>query len=210
MSRPGAFWLGLGALLLAVVAGARLLDRPLGEPSAEPIPWSREPVQAETDRPPFRHEAGDRGFTLTPRAAYDVSAVVAGVSRYRFDDMADLAPVDAVLTWGELPEPPYAGRVRYDQVARFYLWSTRARDLSLRYIEHHSANVHLVPANANVRRALVRLGEGDTVRLRGLLVDAVEPGGGRWKTSVTRRDTGAGACELLWVEEVRTGGLRYR
>lgn len=210
MSRAARFWLGVGALLLVVVAGARSLDRPLGEPSDEPIPWSREPVQADTDRSPFRHDAGGRGFTLTPRAAYDVSAVVAGVSRYRFDDMADLAPVDAVLTWGELPEPPYADRVRYDQMARYYLWSTRARDLSLRYIERHSANVHLVPANGNVRRALVRLGEGDTVRLRGLLVDAAEPGGGRWKTSVTRSDTGAGACELLWVEEVQVGDRRYR
>jgi hypothetical protein len=210
VSRPASFWLGVAALLLAVVAFARFLDHPLGEPSAEPIPWSREPVQAVTDRAPFRHEAGGRGFALTPRAAYDVSAVVAGVSRYRFDDLADLAPVDAVLTWGELPEPPYAGRVRYDQMARFYLWSTRARDLDLRYVERHSANVHLVPANANVGRALVRLGEGDTVRLLGLLVDAVEPGGEHWKTSVTRSDTGAGACELLWVEEVRIGGQRYR
>lgn len=207
MSKASIFW---AALAVLVLGGLRLLDRPHAEPAAEPVSWSREPVQAEADRAPFRLAVEGREFVVSPRAELDVSAVLAGVERYRFDDLAPVAPIDAVLTWGGLPDPPYAGRVRYDQMARFYLWSTGAADLDLRYIETHSANVHLAPANANVESALVRLDAGDPVRLRGLLVDVDERGGGSWRTSLTRKDTGAGACEILWVEEVQVGDRRYR
>ena len=39
----------------------------------------------------------------------------------------------------------------------------------------------------------------------GYLVDVAGPGGFAWNTSLTRNDTGDGACEIVWVEtlEVR-------
>jgi hypothetical protein len=40
------------------------------------------------------------------------------------------------------------------------------------------------------------------VHLEGFLVDAARPGGWRWNTSMTRDDTGGGACELIYVERV--------
>ena len=40
------------------------------------------------------------------------------------------------------------------------------------------------------------------VRLTGYLVDVQGPGGFRWRTSLTREDTGDGACELMWIERV--------
>lgn len=203
-------WVPWTVLAVVVVAGVQLLGRPRGEYAPEPVRWRAEPVQSETDRAPFAHRAGRRELTLHPRAELDVAAVVAGTERYRFDDLAPLAPLDAVLTWGELPEPRLADRVRYDQMARFYLWSTRSRDIDLRYVETHSANFHLLPANPNVRRAVLALDEGDEARLRGLLVDVREEGGRTWKTSLTRNDTGAGACEVLWVEELQIEDRVFR
>ena len=44
---------------------------------------------------------------------------------------------------------------------------------------------------------------GDVVTLDGLLVEADKPGGWRWRSSMTRADTGAGACELVYVEDIR-------
>lgn len=207
MSKPWLPWLGLAGV---VFAGAQILGRPQGTDAPGRIDWHAEPAQGDTDREPFHRRAGRRDFDLLPRAEMEVAARVAGTSRYRFDELAPLAPVDAVLTWGELPEEPYAGRVSYDQMARFYLWSTHSRELDLRYIERHSANFHLMPGSENVRRALVRLDEGDDVRLRGLLVDVSDDAGRRWKTSISRNDTGAGACEILWVEEIQVGRKLFR
>ncbi|WP_166627906.1 hypothetical protein [Thiopseudomonas denitrificans] len=41
---------------------------------------------------------------------------------------------------------------------------------------------------------------GQVIALEGYLVDAAAPDGWRWNTSLTRKDTGTGACELFWVE----------
>jgi hypothetical protein len=70
--------------------------------------------------------------------------------------------------------------------------------------------MHMIPADANIRRALLSAGHGDWVRLRGLLVDAAGPDGFTWSTSTSRLDSGPGACELVWVEEAQVGDRVYR
>lgn len=189
-----------------IVGGWWVMSRPSGEPTSEIVDPAVDPAQTETDREPFR--VGES--RITPRASYDISAEIASVERYRFDGFASVSPVDAVLTWGGMPEPPYADRVSYDQMGRFYFWHTRASDLDLKYIESHSANVHLIPATDNLRRALVGLDAGDRVRLRGLLVD-IDWDDGHWvRTSTVRTDTGPGACEVFWVEEAQVDDSVYR
>ncbi|HTX24771.1 MAG TPA: hypothetical protein VMD03_08950 [Steroidobacteraceae bacterium] len=66
----------------------------------------------------------------------------------------------------------------------------------------HSSNNHLIPADSSVRRQLARLRVGEVVHLTGLLVDGVRDDGASVHTSLSRTDTGAGACEIMLVEEV--------
>jgi hypothetical protein len=40
------------------------------------------------------------------------------------------------------------------------------------------------------------------VALTGYLVEVRGPDGFRWRSSLTREDTGNGACELVWVEKL--------
>jgi hypothetical protein len=46
---------------------------------------------------------------------------------------------------------------------------------------------------------------GQIATIGGYLVDVRGPGGFLWNTSLTRTDTGEGACEIVWVDtlEVR-------
>jgi hypothetical protein len=37
-------------------------------------------------------------------------------------------------------------------------------------------------------------------------VDVSAPDGWQWRSSRTRTDSGAGACEVIWVEDVELGG----
>ncbi len=197
--------------LLAVgVLGYCALTRLRASGSGDPIDWSREPIQGTTDRPAFEVDTRKGALTLDPRASFDISARVASDERYRADDGAFLVPVDLVMTWGKLPEEPYRSKVSYGQMARYYFWRTPAADLDLRYVESHSANMHMIPANDNVRRALLAAGGGDPVRVHGLLVNAKRADGFYWNSSLTREDTGPGACELVWVEEIQIGRKVYR
>ena len=197
--------------LLAVgVLGYCALTRPRASGAGDPIDWSREPVQEPTDRPAFAVDTRKGEMTLEPRAAFDISARVASDERYRADDGAFLVPVDLVMTWGELPAEPYRSKVSYGQMARFYAWHTSSPDLDLHYVSAHSANMHMIPANDNVRRALLAVDGGDLVRVHGLLVNAKRADGFYWNSSLTREDTGQGACELVWVEEIQIGRKVYR
>jgi hypothetical protein len=64
----------------------------------------------------------------------------------------------------------------------------------------------MVPANKKVKKTLKGLREGDLVTLRGYLVDVDHETGWFWRTSMSREDTGAGACEIVYVESVSVQG----
>ena len=203
-------------LVYALLAAAALAwwwtGRPRGETVAgveTPIDWRREPLQTETTRPPFELATAKGAMTLTPRAAYDIAAVVAGSERYRFDDLAFLSPLDLVLTWGDLPTPAYRDKLDYSQSWRFYFWRTEDLALDKSYVIRHSANTHLIPASRNLERALLAVDAGDELRLRGLLVDSSAPNF-RWPTSLVRTDHGDRGCEVLFVESAQIGDRLYR
>lgn len=198
------------AVLTVVVLAYWFLSRPTSAGAGAPLDYTREPVQADTGRDPFEVETRKGQVTLVPRASFEVAAVVAGTERYRADNEAFLSPVDFALIWGKLPEEPYKSQVKYQQMTRYYFWRTPSRDLDLDYIQSHSSNMHMIPANDNVRRALLAVDEGDAIRLKGLLVDASREDGYVWSSSLSRKDSGPGACELVWVEELQDGRKVYR
>lgn len=144
-------------------------------------------------------------WTLTVRASYRLTARVLGRERYRFDSMADLAPEDLALGWGPMSDNRVLRTIEISQSNRFYYWRARpSAAIARQAIITHSANTHVIPQNSAVAAALKRLRPGEVVSLRGELVDAVRSDG-RWvKTSLTRDDTGAGACEVMLVTDVES------
>lgn len=170
----------------------------------------KEPVQTDPTREPFAETRGRREFRITPRGAYDVAARVGETERYRSGASGALIPWDFVLAWGAVTREPGWNRISFTQTGRFYLWSTRDASLDLGYVASHTANTHLIPGSSRVASALARVRRGDRVRLEGDLVDIDGPDGFAWRTSLTRTDTGAGACETLYVRAVTIGTRKYR
>ncbi len=211
--RAGAAVKAAAVLLLAFLAVDRFLPGiPLSFLASERAPRPnalKEPVQGEAVDAPFREARGSRTFTLTPRASYDVAARVGGTELYRAGAAGALIPWDFVLTWGSVTKEPDWSHVSYVQTGRFYNW--RSDDtLDPGYVASHTANTHLIPATSRVLSALSHVRRGDVVRLEGDLVDVTGPDGFVWKTSLSRTDTGPGACETLYVRSVTIGTRRYR
>ena len=63
--------------------------------------------------------------------------------------------------------------------------------------------MHMVPANDAIESRLKKLRPGQLVTAGGWLVDIRGPGGFSWNTSLRRDDTGNGACEIVYVEELK-------
>ena len=70
----------------------------------------------------------------------------------------------------------------------------------------NSSNMHMIPASKGIERSLKKLREGDIVLIRGYLVDVDHDSGWYWRSSMSRNDTGDGACELVFVESMSVEG----
>ncbi|MGC1550600.1 MAG: hypothetical protein WA777_18925 [Rhodanobacter sp.] len=147
-----------------------------------------------------RLQRGD--ITLTTRAQFELTARVLSREDYRSDAGASLAPEDLALGWGRMSDSAVLAKITISQSGRFYYWHVDDFPIPRREIETSSANMHMIPADDLVRRSLERVRTGELVHLKGFLVDANRPNGWRWRTSMTRDDTGNGACELVYVESI--------
>lgn len=147
-----------------------------------------------------RMQRGD--VTLVTRARFELTARVLSREDYRFDAGASLAPVDLALGWGRMSDSAVLAKISISQSSRFYYWRVEDFPIPRREIETSSANMHMIPADEAVRRALDHIEPGQLIHLQGFLVDASRPDGWQWHTSMTREDTGNGACELVFVENI--------
>ncbi|MGB7740163.1 MAG: hypothetical protein WBM03_13705 [Steroidobacteraceae bacterium] len=144
-------------------------------------------------------------WTLTPRATYDITARILSREDYRFDPISGLAPLDLALGWGPMSDNRVLQAFKISQGARFYSWRpvTESLPIDLGEVTKYSANTHAIPANDSVASKLARLRlGGQVVHLTGLLVDGARDDGLTIRTSLSRTDSGAGACEFMLVQQV--------
>lgn len=142
-------------------------------------------------------------WRLTPRAHYDITARILSREDYHFDPLSGLIPEDLALGWGPMSDNRVLQAFEITQAARFYSWQPkRALPISRESVIEHSANTHVIPADAAVAAQLKRLRVGQVVHLEGYLVDGLRDDGAYIHTSLTRSDSGPGSCEVMLVEQV--------
>jgi hypothetical protein len=141
---------------------------------------------------------------MTSLASFDLRGRVLAQERYRFDRAAELSPIDLAMGWGRMSDSAVLDQLKIWQSGRWYYWSTRRFPIPAEEITTHSANMHMIPATPLVQRQLLRLRVGQVVRIRGQLIRAEGRDQWRWASSLSRTDSGDGACEVIWVETVET------
>lgn len=160
-----------------------------------------EPVQDDgVRREPFAR----KGYTIAPFARFTVRARLLSAETYRWGRESELSPIDFALGWNDMSNDAVLAQLKISQGNRFYFYRWENEPpIPADAIVRSSANMHLIPASADVHKRLERVPPGATVTLHGWLVDVSAPDGSQWRSSRTRTDTGAGACELVYVEDVQ-------
>jgi len=166
--------------------------------SAGPVPEA--PRQSDTRASVLQRA----GYAIEPLADYTVRARVLSVERYRLGREADLSPVDFALGWGPMSDDAVLDKLTISQGNRwyYYRWSNDP-PIDPSIIGKTSANTHLVPATDEMKNRLLEVRPGATVTLTGQLISVKHTDGWSWRSSLSREDTGANACELMWVTELR-------
>ncbi len=187
----------VGILVMFIVLSAVGCTLEVRYPPGEIAPT--DPVQEKLTSAQV-HRVGK--YAIRPVARFEVEARVLSTERYRFDRGAALSPIDLALGWGPMSDQTVLDQIHISQGGRFYRWRVKNYPIPRRQIIEHSANMHMIPANDEVRKDLLAVRAGEIVQFEGYLVVASSQDGSIWNTSTTRKDSGAGACELVWVESI--------
>lgn len=157
-----------------------------------------QPQQQKTNTEPFTF----KGFTMTPMATFVIRARVLSRQDYSSDFEAKLSPIDLALGWKRMADPAVYEKLNISQSGRWYRYSWSAQPpIPPQEIIESSGNMHMIPESQSVEDHLHLVKKGDFVKIKGLLVKIAHNSGWRWESSLSREDTGAGSCEVVFVTE---------
>lgn len=159
---------------------------------APAVPMQKEIKQAE----PFKF----KDYNITPLADFELQAKILAKENYHLGQESKLSPVDLALGWGQMSDQSVVDKIQVSQSGRWYRWSVEDFPIPRRAIETQSANMHMIPSEGVIADKLERVKQGQIIALKGQLVRVdAEEDGWHWQSSLTREDTGGGACELIYL-----------
>ena len=185
--------------LLAIALAASVYcysHRPITYPAGVLI--DSEPAQVTIGDAEQAVEHGE--YHLKPLARFSLDARILHRKDYGYDRSAKLVPVDLALGWGPMSDQAVLDQIKVSQSMRFYWYEYQTPPIPKDQIISHSTNLHVIPATPAVASFCKSLRQGELVHLDGELVEATGPEIGTWRSSLSRTDTGNGACELMLVE----------
>lgn len=159
---------------------------------------AEDPVQVRIRKKPFRVQ----NFKIVPKAEFEITARVLGKKNYKFGVEASLSPVDLALGWGPMSDDAVLKRLKITQDNRwYYVRYSSTPPVPHRQLMRHSGNMHMVPSSNDVFKRLEKVKPGQVVAISGYLINVYRDDGWKWFTSLSRTDSGARSCEVIWVEE---------
>ena len=135
---------------------------------------------------------------------------ILGSKIYTDDEQAKFSPIDYAVSWGLFAQPEIARHITVNQYNRYLNWKMDRVPVPIEQAKQMVSNMHIIPANPQIAKAIKQVKRGDLVRLQGELVE-VHDKDLVWKSSLTPTDTGDGACEVFrvssikWIEKVGKG-----
>jgi len=194
---------GIIGILLSIIIGLAVFTAFI-DGGAEVPDNLQDPIQinlAETKT--IDYAVNNAKVKLDLLAEYKIEAVVKGVKQYKSDGPAGVSPMDFILTWGNLSQPEINKYIRYSQSNRWYHFTvSNTTKIPISEVSLHSANTHIIPADEGVLKILSHVKKNDYVSMEGYLVKAYS-GSAEVVSSLTREDSGAGACEVFYVSRIK-------
>ena len=175
-------------------------------PSAFPVSYVS---QLSVDEKPYQKKINYKknafqyaDYIITPLAEFQVAARILSSKHYNRGKESELSPVDLALGWGPMSRPEVIEKFSIRQSNRFYFWKTDNFPIPRQDVIANSANMHFIPTTLDIENKLKDLKTGQKVRLKGYLVRIDQDSGWYWMSSLSRSDSGNGACEIVLVDDI--------
>ena len=145
---------------------------------------------------------------MTALATFSAHVLVLGRKEYPSDPadiLSGASPLDLAVAWGPAARSDAKEAVELTQSDRRYHWRARQSDMDIPGVGNftrYSGNWHIVPADEQIAMALANIVPGDVIKMEGELVLLTFPDGTFYASSMSRDDTGDGACEIFRVKSL--------
>lgn len=165
-----------------------------------------EPRQTPTEADAFDVSYNGIDYRVSPQFDYELYGMVVsfrhhdGNSRMHRRAGDHLNMLDVCVIWGDNVLNPRLDKIDFWNGIFTCNVKTRDREAWRAFDMRGLSNNHLISDRKSIRDAVSGIRVGDQIRVRGQLASYRGPVGERG-TSVTREDTGDGACETIYVEE---------
>ncbi len=140
-------------------------------------------------------------YRLNPFATFSVKAKVLSKKYYSTGRESEVSPVDLAVGWGRMSDERILDNFSISQRFRFFHWRVSRLPIPMNEIIQSSSNMHIIPANMYIAEAIDEVVKGDIIEFSGNLVNVRGSNNFRWISSKNRKDTGNGACEIVYVEK---------
>ncbi|WP_154222554.1 hypothetical protein [Marinicella rhabdoformis] len=171
---------------------------------------SSEPKQSPINRPAFLTEYNKETFEVIPKYDYEIYGLVVS---YRLHDANGstmihdlnkdhLNVADFCVVWGTSADPQLLKAMEFSNGQFTCNYGASSHQVWEDFNHNQLSNNHLLATDENIRSAIDRIRIGDQIHIKGWLSHYVNPMGYERGTSTTRTDTGNGACETVFVNEI--------
>ncbi|MBK5965507.1 hypothetical protein CCR95_15775 [Thiocystis minor] len=169
------------------------------------------PRQTPTESSSFQIEAQGIRYTIDPLFEYQLDGVVVSLHDsdvfwdiYHAKDWKDFINLrDLCVVWGDNVASGVFREMQYRNSTWTCWISTQDAETAQRFAWDQLSNNHLLTQDATLAAKIKSAEIGDQIRLDGKLARYSRAGGFQRGTSVTRTDTGNGACETIYVDAFR-------
>jgi hypothetical protein len=165
-----------------------------------------EPAQTPVSMAPFNIRTKGVNYLVTPLYSYDLYGMVVtyhksnDLSDYSHEEMKDYINIeDICVLWGSNLQGNYYNKVEFTSGNWTCFLETKDMETFQAFNLSAISNNHLLTGDPKLAKAIRGARRGDQIRITGYLVNYKNAMGASRNTSITRADTGQGACEVLYV-----------
>ncbi len=199
------FWIGFGLALVGWLRKDRFVEH-----AVLPREVLEEPVQGPVGERQFQINFRDVDYQIHRKYSYEIVGMVVSYRQHdgdtglhrRWNDHVNVA--DLCVVWGKNLQGVDLNQFEFFNGEFTCNFSTRDAQAWAQFVPEQLSNNHLITDWAELRDRIADVRVGDLIRVRGHLVHYGEVGAPERylrKTSITRTDTGNGACETIYVDD---------
>ncbi len=168
-----------------------------------------EPRQYRTHEEAFSVLMNARSYYIEPLYDYTLYGMVVSLKQHNGDtglhkawnDHLNVA--DLCVVWSDTAFSPHLNKVEFWNGQFTCFFQTNDRQAWENFNGTQLSNNHLITDNEYLRDKIKDISIGDQIKINGWLANYQGSNGNKRGTSIVRTDTGNGACETIYVNDVQ-------